>query len=211
MKWTPRIALSCLLMIGIALSACASDYNLTSDDVTEQTKAITLPSPCGLWIAATPEAADARWKAAPTNPDMVQLALPNGLACVDLIVATATIEANWHGGGHAVVHYVHAPGVVNSDEPDLAHTSIEIYVDGVGWTHWDNGIGTSPSGPQDGTMAKTDMPPEDDIYVKCNYWISYVCELPNGLPALCRYCGCYQICVRDPYTGREDCDNQGCW
>ena len=34
----------------------------------------------------------------------------------------------------------------------------------------------------------------EDLRVVCWRWESYVCTLPNGLPHICRYCVCEQIC-----------------
>lgn len=209
MSLLPRIVLSVLMLTMVA--SCATEDSAVNDDVDTVVLAVTAPDPCGLWIASTPSLAEVRHLSAPTNADMVQLALPGGLSCVALIMAVPAVEASW-GGGHAVVHYIHAPGIVADNEPDLAHTSIDIYLEGVGWTHWENGIGTSPSEPMDGENLKpTADTSEDDLYMKCKQWVQYVCETPNGLPALCRYCGCTQICSRDPYTGREICDNDGCF
>lgn len=67
--------------------------------------------PCGLWWSPVSIAlADARHTAAPTSPDMAQLALPGGLSCSALIAAAPAVVSSQ--GGADVVYYVSAPGLV---------------------------------------------------------------------------------------------------
>lgn len=64
--------------------------------------------PCGLWWSPTSTAlAVARHDAAPTDPDMAQLALPGGLSCSALLAAAPAVVASQ--GGAAAVYYVQAP------------------------------------------------------------------------------------------------------
>lgn len=65
--------------------------------------------PCGLWWSpSTATLAVARRDAAPTDPDMAQLALPGGLSCSALIASAPAVAASQ--GGATVVYYVSAPG-----------------------------------------------------------------------------------------------------
>lgn len=210
----PRIVLSILVpILLLAGVGCLAGGELASDDVAGTAEAVTVHAdPCGLWISTTPELAEARYQAAKTNPDMVQLVLPGGLSCASIIVAVPAVEDHYaitHGTGHAVVHYVRAPGAAVANEPDLAHTPIDIYLEGIGWAHWEDGIGTSPSDPNPEGMAKReqDPPQDEDLWARCAYWDNYVCELPNGLPALCRYCLCLELCHNEPSGGPPYCES----
>jgi hypothetical protein len=124
-KTLHRIVLSTLLAT-LTLTACADrdgaiadDVQITADDDPASSDGIgTSPSdpgpvqfdklgaikPCGLWIAATYDLAEARHTTAPSSPDMEQFALPGGLACSALIAARPLVEASF--GGVAVVRYV---------------------------------------------------------------------------------------------------------
>lgn len=115
-----RSVLSCLAL-SLLLGACAPDSGVTADDDPITANGIgTSPSdpgpvqfdalgaikPCGLWIAASLDLAEARHAAAPASPDMAQYPLPGGLACSALVAAVPAVQAS--RGGVAVVRYFDA-------------------------------------------------------------------------------------------------------
>ncbi len=116
---TARIVLSTLLLLPLALGACAVDTTngglgtspsgpvADDDPVTVETLPLVAPRPCGLWISYTYADAEVRYFAHPSRPDMQQNLEPGGLSCIDLLRAQTAIEASW--GGVAVVHYVTSP------------------------------------------------------------------------------------------------------
>lgn len=110
-----RIVLSALLLLGLCMSACdeyvaqgiGTSPSADDDPVAVHAAPVEHVQPCGLWVGASPAAAEARATAAPTEPDMVQLPRPGGLSCSALIAAQPAVEASYVG--YSVVRYVGAP------------------------------------------------------------------------------------------------------
>lgn len=200
-----RIVLSSLAacsLLCVAMVAC------TDGEPVDSAQSAISAYPCGLWVAQTDVLAEARHAAAPTNPDMVQLWLPDGLSCSALILATPAVILSWHGGdGAAVIHYVHAPGAAAPDE-----SSLQAEFQGM---EEDNGIGTSPSDPLPGAPAdfkSEDVAPDagvdsavettDDPSLKfvCTRRITVACGYIFGRTLFCHPCVCEQMI---PCSGQE--------
>jgi hypothetical protein len=169
----------------LLFSACSMDPNPDVDKKYDDTAlevtaapVVHIP-PCGLWIAASDAAAIARHDAAPTNADMVQLALPGGLACTALIAAVDAVNASW-GGGHSVVYPILAPGKMKTA------MSFQQLLD---------------AGP-DAVYATIDDSQDQDPSLKivCTRWETLPCGYVLGRTLYCRMCVCEEIqgCHGDP-------------
>lgn len=101
----------------VVCEASADGYPVRCKASPDAVRAVHV-QPCGLWWSpGTPELAVARHAAAPTDPDMAQIALPDGLSCSALLAAAPAVVTSQ--GGAAVVYYVNAPALAEKPiKPD---------------------------------------------------------------------------------------------
>ena len=111
-----KLLLASAFLFFLAVSACdMTPPDAAYDDapasgkltlaIVQENVANGIIKPCGLWIAGTDAAVEARHTASPTKPDIYQTLQPGGLSCSALIEAIPSFEASW-GNGHAVVYYI---------------------------------------------------------------------------------------------------------
>ena len=127
-----RIVLSVMLLAG-----CQADNAIQSDDepMAKKEAAIVAPDPCGVWVDRTQVMAEIRKEMNPLRPDVIFFTLGT----------TTCADATWYCDNHypswddwyqgCVKGYIHAPGTTANGigtSPSLPE---------------DHGIGTSPSEP----------------------------------------------------------------
>jgi hypothetical protein len=191
-----RIALSLPFVVSLSLmAACpAADPSVIADDVADDEQvsslALTLETaqntvkPCGLWKGTDLADAELRHASRPSMPDLAQYPIPGSLtACSSLVRLSTAGEA--------------------TASAEFVNVSVVYTLPALG----DNGIGTSPSFPENGGL-KTEqnlvpsgddlvvVPPgenEEDLRLRCVAWDRYGCGTTvDGRLMVCFVCRCMQ-------------------